>query len=493
MSLAAPSIVLPAFASTPSHVSTAGAEAADLAALSGFVPDAEQRLILDAIYAQQTPGSSFQSGQWAALEVAIIAARQNVKTSSMLMAALADLFLFDARLVIWTAHLFQTAAEAFLDFKHLIDGNAHLSRKVRKITEAAGNQGVELMSGGRIRFLARSKASGRGMSGDAVFFDEAYALTAAELGALIPTLSARPNPSVRYGSSAGRMESEVLRNIRDRGRAGGDPSLAYVEWCSTAECASASCEHTPGYPGCVLDDPSEWQKANPAMGRRIEADYIASERRALTPAEFARERLGWWDEPRGGTVIPMSKWAPLARNDGVIVGAVALFVDVALDRSQSVIGVCGENDRGVPQVEVAVMADGTDWVSEKVADMVARHDVLAVGARSAGPVASLLPDLRGVCDDASVSFVKMGSTEFAGACGGFYDAAMTSALAHLGDSRIDLALASARKHQVLDAWSWERTKVDVDAAPLVAVSGSHALYLQHRDDAATYDPALSVW
>ena len=122
----APSLVVPAFHTVPDHVSTAGAEAADLASLSGFVPDAEQRLILDAIYAEQQSGSNFQSGRWAALEVAVVSSRQNVKTSSLLMAALADLFLYDARLVIWTAHLFSTAAEAFLEFKQLIDANAHL-------------------------------------------------------------------------------------------------------------------------------------------------------------------------------------------------------------------------------------------------------------------------------------------------------------------------------------------------------------------------------
>ena len=142
MSVAALSLVAPAFLSVPPHVSTGGAEAADLAALSGFTPDAEQRLILDAFYAEQVAGSTFQSGQWAALEQAAIAARQNIKTSTMLMACMADAFLFEARLIVWTAHLFQTAAEAFLDFKNLIDANAHLSRKVRRITEAPGNQGA---------------------------------------------------------------------------------------------------------------------------------------------------------------------------------------------------------------------------------------------------------------------------------------------------------------------------------------------------------------
>lgn len=487
----APSLVVPAFHTVPDHVSTAGAEAADLASLSGFVPDAEQRLILDAIYAEQQSGSNFQSGRWAALEVAVVSSRQNVKTSSLLMAALADLFLYDARLVIWTAHLFSTAAEAFLEFKQLIDANAHLSRKVRRITEAAGNQGVELMSGARIKFLARSKASGRGLSGDAVIFDEAYALTPSEIGALVPTLSARPNPSVRYGSSAGRLESEVLRGIRDRGRAG-DESLAYLEWCSTATCATSHCRHEVGTVGCVLDDPVEWQRANPAMGRRIDPAYIASERRALTPQEFARERLGWWDEPTGySRPIPEAAWVALARNDA-IVGPVAVAVEVTMKRDESFVWVCGANSAGVPQVECAEVREGTDWVSERVGELIERHDVLAVGCRSGGPAASLLPELRGVCADAQTEFVAVNSAQFAGMCGSFFDAVMTGNLAHRSDPRLNSSVSAAKRHQQVDAWTWERTSVDTDAAPLVAATGAYALFVQHSRR-AEYDPLDNLW
>ena len=123
----------------------------------------------------------------------------------------------------------------------------------------------------------------------------------------------------------------------------------------------------------------------------------------------------------------------------------------------------------------------------------AAHDVVAVGARSAGPVASLLPALRDVCDAAVVPFHKVGTGEFAGMCGGFYDAAMTGAMRHRDDPLLTSALVAARRRKVVEGWSWERLDVDVDAAPLVAVTGAHALYLQHRGAAADYDAALSVY
>ena len=457
-----------------------------------FVPDVNQRALLRAMFAGP-PGVTYQTRdkKWFSSQVAVVAPRQNLKTATLEMGVAAALWLLDARLVVWTAHLYNpAAAETFLHFKELIDCNPHLSRNVKRVLEASGGQGIELMNGARIKFQARSKNAGRSLSGDLIVMDEAYALSTAEAGALIPTRSARPNSQIWYGSSAGHLDSSQLRLIRDRGRLG-TARQSYAEWCSTASCVSDRCTHAIGEAGCVLDDVDEWAKANPALGTRIDLDTIRDERASMDPMEFARERLGWWDEPRGGNVIPFAKWAPLGVGDARIDGPVAVFVDVTLDRSQSVIGVCGDAG-GTPQVEVAAMRPGTDWVVDKVADMLAHHEVLAVGARSAGPVASLLPELRGACDDAGVDFVKVGSTDFGGQCGSFYDAAMSGGVRHLSDPRIDGALAAARKHQVLDAWTWERTRVDTDAAPLVAATGAYALFVQHSRR-AEYDPLDNLW
>lgn len=457
-----------------------------------FVPDANQRSLLRAMSAGPA-GVTYQTRdrKWASSQVAIVAPRQNLKTATLEMGVAAALWLLDARLVVWTAHLYNpAAAETFLHFKELIDCNPHLSRGVKRVLEASGGQGIELMNGARIKFQARSKNAGRSLSGDLIVMDEAYALSTAEAGALIPTRSARPNSQIWYGSSAGHFDSEQLRLIRDRGRKGARRQT-YAEWCSTAVCESDRCTHEIGEPGCVLDDQVEWAKANPALGSRIDVDTIADERVSMSPAEFARERLGWWDEPSAGQVIPGPKWAACA-SEGTVVGPVGLFVDIALDRSASVVAVCGADADGIPQVEIAEMSPGTDWVTDRVSQMLGRHEVLAVGARSAGPVASLLPELKGVCAEADVDFVKVGSSDFAGMCGAFFDAVYASGLRHRSDPRVDAALTAARRHQVLDAWTWERTKVDVDAAPLVAVTGALALFVQRRNDTVV-DPLNNIW
>lgn len=459
-----------------------------------FAPDDNQRLLLRTMFAGP-PGVTYQTRdrKWYSSQVGIVASRQNLKTAAMEMAVVGACWLLEARLILWTANLYQpAAAETFLHFKELIEANPHLSRKVKRVLEASGSQGIELMNGARIKFLARSQHSGRALSGDVVVLDEAYALTTAQAGALLPTRSARPNSQVWYGSSAGHIDSSQLRLIRDRGRAGA-PRLTYAEWCATQECADVACQHDVGFPGCALDSEEAWFQANPALGVRIDVDTLRDERIGLDPGEFARERLGWWDEPKGGNVIAMSKWAPLGVRPGSIVGPVCLWVDVTLDRSQSGIGLCGDAD-GVPQVELAETGPGTNWVAEAVDRMLSEHRVLALGVRGAGPVLSLLPELKAIAEDRGVEFLKASSGDFAGMCGGFFDAVQVGQLRHFGDPRTDSALAAAKRHKVVDAWAWEREKVDVDAMPLVCVTGAHALWMRCAASAESdYDPLANIW
>lgn len=491
-SVKAPEVVAPAFFTRPDFTGSIGEEVADFAAACGFVPDPEQRMVLASMFAGPS-GVTYRTRdrKWLSSQVAIICSRQNLKTACMEMGVLGALWLLDARLVLWTSHIFNpAAAETFFHFKQLIDENDHLSRRVKRIHDASGRESIELMNGARLKFLARSKATGRALSGDLVILDEAYALSTAEVGALLPTRSARPNSQIWYGSSAGRIESEQLRLIRDRGRAGAD-RMTYVEWCSTASCASERCTHEVGVSGCVLDDEGEWRRANPALGRRIDVETVQDERISMSPQEFARERLGWWDGGGSGQVIPAGRWAGNA-TAGAIVGDVAVFVDVTIDRGQSVIAVCGADADGVPQVELARVDDGTDWVVPKVTAMLSEHRVLALGARSAGPVASLLAELATAAEDARVPWHKVGSGEMSAFCGGFWDAAMTGQLRHRDDARLNAALAAAKKHRVIDGWSWERLDVDTDAAPLVAVTGALALAAQYRN-AAAYDPLSNIW
>ena len=495
----------PAHFTFPEFEHTAGYRGADFLAELTFrgqplLADADQRNLLAVLFAgPQSADYRRRDVRWVVKLATVIAARQNIKTSTAWMGVLIALFLLNARRVTWSAHVFNpTTKEAFDDFREIIEDNRTLSKRVKTIHTASGREAIEFTNRAKLRFVARSRGGGLGTGNDLIILDEGWALTPDHISALMPTKSAQPNSQMWVLSSAGHLESAQLRILRDVGRVGAKRTL-WAEWCGLSAmdppqltCVDRDCSHEFGkVSGCVLDDRDEWARANSALGRRIGVEEIEDERQSMTPERFWRERIGRWDDPRaGGYVIPVDHWATLAAADTAIEDPVCAAVDVTLDRSESTIWMCGATADGTPQIECADTRPGTDWVSERVADLIERHTVLAVGARSAGPVASLLPELAGVCDGTDTDFVKVGSGEFAGMCGAFYDAALASKIRHRADDRLAKALRAAKRHKVVDAWSWERVGVDVDAAPLVAATGAYALFVQRRN--TDYDVLSSV-
>ena len=184
-------------------VSSGAVEAIELAASAGLILDEWQCFALDVALSERA------DGKWAAFEVGMIVPRQNGKGSILEARELAGLFLFGERLILHSAHEFKTAAEAFLRVKALVDNTDDLRRKVKQIRTSHGDEGIELLDGARLRFVARSRGSGRGFSGDCVILDEAFNLGAEAMGALLPTLSAKPNPQIWYTSSAPMASSQA--------------------------------------------------------------------------------------------------------------------------------------------------------------------------------------------------------------------------------------------------------------------------------------------
>ncbi len=449
-------VTLPAYQWVPEHTSSAADEAVDLAASVGMVLDAEQRLALEVILAEKPDGT------WAAFEAAVIAARQNLKTYLLEALVLADLFLFGAELDIWTAHLFPTTMEAFRDLKRILVSNDHLSRRVKKISEANGEESIELVTGQRLLFRARSKSGGRGLTGDRVILDEAFALGASEMGSLLPTLSARPNPQVVYASSAGKADSHVLRGVRDRGRAGGDPTLAYIEWCApVVDCDDGRCDHrVPAPAGCALDNVDAWGMANPAMGRRISVEHIAAERRALPPEEFARERLGWWEEPAGmGSGIPMNIWEASAHR-GRPGELAALAVDVTPDLSHASVARATLVPAGV-LLDLPAHRRGTGWVAAEVEQLRGDSEV---------PVVLDLGGPASVLAKAVPETVNPGGRDVAQACVGLLDGLIGRTAWHADGAQLDAAVKGASRRPVGDAWTWSRRNSLADISPLVAIT-----------------------
>jgi hypothetical protein len=469
--------VAPAHLNLPPRTGSYGDEAIDLARMYGRPPDEEQQQSIDGMLSYG-PG-----GRWAALESCRLEPRQNGKTGGELLpVTFFDLFLMPPDKIVWTAHLFRTAREAFNDACQIIDGCDMLAKRVKKITYANGEEAVELHSGARLEFLARSKGGGRGLGGKRIVMDEALFLSAEAMGALLPTLAARSmtgDPQIMYASSAGVLGSDHLRTLRDRGRSGTDPSLVYIEHCAPGSwddpgCeAGPECSHTVGVEGCSLDEEDRWKLANPAIGRRISIAYVRSERRALPPEEFGRERLGWHTDPAGGGVS-LETWS-LPTPQGCFdeaskpTGRPVFMIDASPGSRSAAIVACMYRADGLPHLEVVAHGQGTDWVAARCTELV-KHKPLDWVLDPGGPAGALLPDLLAV----GIELRQMSARDLGQACEAFTAAVTDKALRHLGDPLLARAINGAGRRDIGDGlWAWSRRKSDTDISPLVAATGAH--------------------
>lgn len=481
MSTTSPPVALlgaqtPRVCSAPPSVSSSGQEATELAASAGLILDPWQAFSLDVMLGERA------DGKWSAFEFGLLVARQNGKGGVLEARELAGMFLFGERLLLHTAHEFKTAQEAFLRIKALIDNTDDLRRKVARVRTSHGEEGIELLGkygGARLRFLARSKSSGRGFTGDLLIFDEAQELPSSAVGAALPTLSARPNPQVAYTGTVPAPEdnSEHFTSVRDRGRAGGDPSLAWLEW-------------SPGDdPDAIdLDDRQVWSESNPGLGfERITEEAIERERTALSDDTFARERISIWARRGHTTVVSMDVWTQLADPDSQAQDPVAFAIDVTPDRASASIAMAGMRLDGLHHVEVVDNRRGTGWVAERMAELVERWHPIDVVLDASGPAGSLIAPLA----EKGIEPAVISAKEMAQACGDIYDAVRDRTLRHIGQPKLTVALEAARKRPLGDAWAWHRKDATTDISPLVAVTLARFGFRRH----ATKKPKRSgkVW
>lgn len=482
----------PAFRSVPQYVQTFGPDVAEVCELAGFAPDADQRMMLDGIFGVDEHGKSV------AFETAVIACRQNIKTGLFKQCVLGWLFATNVRLIVWSAHEFATSSEAFRDIDELIASDKSFRRKIKSVITGNGKESIELVSGARLIFKTRTKGGGRGLTGSKVILDEGFALQPMHMGALLPTMSTQPDPQVLYGSSAGLAESGVLRGVRDRGRAGGDPSLAYFEWCAPdpAEVCELGelCPHTLNTEGCGCDDPANWAKANPALGRRIEVSFIAKERRALPPEEFGRERMGWWDEPVERTApLTVDKWNERVDLESEMLDPVAFGFDVSPGHKSAAISVTGDREDGKGHGETIEHENGTHWVVKRLVELAQKWNPCAVVLDPAGPAGAFVKELnkRGFVDEpreGQWKLVLTGAREYAQACGSLVKDVNDDLFKHRGQRSLNQAVEGLRIRPLADAYAWSRKDSTVDISPLVALTMARIGFATHGFDAPPPEP-----
>lgn len=298
----------PQYLHVPKYVETFGPEVGDLCARADFAPDPEQQLILDAVFAIRPDGLP------ATFENDIVGPRQNLKTGVLKMIDIGWLYITKSRLIVHSAHELDTTAETFRDLSSMIEEYPFLSRELLPtrgprdgITDGNGKWAIELKGDRRLRFKARTATGGRGLTASKLVLDEYFRMSGAMVGALFPTMAAVRGAQIVAASSGGLLESEQLRDKRDRGRKGSTERQFYIEFTDlraptpkhpNAGCKKGvRCDHAKDAVGCALDDEERWKKIMTALGTRVMPETIRSLRQAMPPMEFAREFMVWWEDP----------------------------------------------------------------------------------------------------------------------------------------------------------------------------------------------------
>lgn len=466
----------PRIFTAPAYTSSTGPEAIELARMAGLHLDPWQCKDL-------TAGLGEVNGKWAAKEVAKSVPRQVGKTTEIMAREITGLYLLEQRLQVYTAHLADTVQEHRIGLEELIEGCPEFSRRTKKITHGKGDEYVQLHRhpktgrAPRLRLRTRARGGGRGYSGDTVYLDECMICSLQFHGSLMPVLRAQPNPQLHYaGSPVDQEEHEhgiVFASVRQRGIAGTDPSLVYLEF-------SLPFEDIDDLTDEVMDDPKMWARVTPPLGTRVSVDFIAAERRAMGRRQFAAECLGvgsWPDPSEGaGRVISGEAWAAVECKESSqrITGEKTFAIDLNPERTWGSIDVSGMRSDGYWHVAVVEHKRTTAWIVPKCIALQNEHPESSFVYDVGGPVGkSNIPDeLR----EAGVRLIEADQTDYARAYAGFIDAVEKQTMRYpMGEGALTDAVADARKQAMGDASKWSRrSSTSADITPLVA--GSLALW-----------------
>lgn len=455
----------PRVSSFPRFASSAGREAVDLASSAGLILDPWQQDVLVASLGEA------RGGMWTAPDVGLVVPRQNGKGAVLEARELAGLFLFGES-ILHTSHEFKTSMDHFRRLERLIRSTPDLHRKVEAYPRAPGTEGIVLRDGRALRFMARTKGSGRGFPADVVIIDEAFAATDEQLAALMPTMQSKPNPQTWYTSSPplDGVSGEPLFAMRARGEAGA-ADLAWFDWGAET--------------GVDPDDREQWWATNPAMGYRVTEKGMALMRAKLSPDDFSRECLGVW--PRNSAemwqVVSRADWFAAGDADSPRPEPVAFAVALSTDRQWATIAAAGPRPDGLILVHVADRRQGTGWVVERLKELIARWSPVAVVIDKGSPASSIATE----AEEAGVELTPIQTRDVAAAAGAFYDGIAgrpaldpdtgemgrdPRVVRHRDQPELTAAVAGAVKRALTSQWAWDQLAASVDITPVIACSNA---------------------
>jgi hypothetical protein len=387
--------------------------------------------------------------------VGIGVSRQNGKTFLILVRIVLQL-LIPGSVVAYTAQDRSVARFKWQQHVNLLMAIPAFKSRVLHVTKINGSEQI-LMKNGSVYLIVTPTAekAGRSISIDLAIIDEAFAQPDMGLvGAISPTMAARPYAQLWILSNAGNSASALWRHYTDLGQALTDDEMAtlcWLEWCGEPDIDPET--------GADLNrfNPEDWRAANPSLGLPGGVTLAALQAAAteLDPETFDREHRNLWSD--AGTVagIDALAWAACRSDDPIADAGVVLGVDFTPNRDKGAIVVAGTNAAGAHGLEVLEHTSDLGRIIARTIDVAQRRQATVVIDR--GPAGSIVPAL----ERAGVSVHRLSIPGMVAATGSFYDAAIGARLAHQGDYRLTDAVAAGKRRRVGDGFVWDRHAGDL--------------------------------
>jgi hypothetical protein len=404
----------------------------------------------------------------------VLVARQNGKTTLMVVLTLFWLFVDRVSLVLGTSTKLDYAAESWRKACRLArrvpELRAEIPAKggVRKangeqVLWRADAQEQELDEGSRYKIAASNEEGGRSLTIDRLVLDELrqhHDYTAYD--ASVPAMNAVPDAQAVAISNAGSAKSVVLNDLRESAVAYittgiGDERLGLFEWSAP--------------PGASPLDLDALAQANPNLGYRIDPEALLGEAHTAV-ARGGAKLAGFRTEVMCQTVqrtdpaVDPDAWAACAGSGDLaeMRSRVALCVDVALDEQHATLVAAAQVPGGRVRVDVVAAWSGPTCVADLRRDLpvhVARVRPRVVGWFPGGPAAVVAADMgeraapgdrwppRGV----TVEEIK---GEVAAACMGFSALVTAHGIEQPDDELLSAHVMQAEKLRSGDRWRFTR-------------------------------------
>ena len=342
-------IQIPRLELRPVEVASAAQDCIDLYEITGERLDEWQRRCLEIGCGER------DDGEWAAFEVGVICQRQNGKGACIEALCLASLYVWGNPVTIYSAHRGDTARATFRRVRALIEGTPALARRLAKPI-ADSDEVITLIGDLRLEFRTRTRAGGRGLTGDLVILDEALELDLDQIAALVPTMLARPGAQLWYFSTVPTHAEQHLVAVRARVQAS-EPRLAWAEWGADEKAR--------------VDDVQELRAANPALGIRITVERLHELRGILGEDKFRTECMGIWPKVTKDLRLDLKLWLAM-RDPGShrAPGAdVVLSWDWSPLRTFGAIGLWSLREDELEHVQLVDYRPGVDWTLERLVEL----------------------------------------------------------------------------------------------------------------------------